>query len=202
MQSAYICFENKSMGATSESTNPKGPDQDNPKNEFTSSDKERPSELGAAQSDGPNPNDRQKLSSIIEMLEKIAKIKKMMTYDDSLQLKDFKFFIRTNKSTKGSKGPQQQHITQWGIYCLNPSYVFKQIVRDPDERPLSVILTSGTLQPFKILYQELKTSFKVKHVNEHFIDDSQVFATVINRDSEGNEFKFNFENKDMQATFR
>ena len=70
-----------------------------------SSDKERPSELGAAHSDRPNPNDRQKLSSIIEMLEKIAKIKRMMTYDDSLQLKDFKFFIRTNKSTKGSKGP-------------------------------------------------------------------------------------------------
>ncbi len=46
----------------------------------------------------------------------------------------------------------------------------------------------------KILYQELQTQFKVKLVNEHFIKKSQVFATVINADYEGREFKFNFEN--------
>ena len=46
----------------------------------------------------------------------------------------------------------------------------------------------------KILYQELKTHFKVKLVNEHFIDDEQVFATVVKDDFAGHPFKFNFEN--------
>ena len=46
----------------------------------------------------------------------------------------------------------------------------------------------------KILYQELRTQFKVKLVNEHFIEDSQVFATVIKDDYFNHPFKFNFEN--------
>lgn len=93
-------------------------------------------------------------------------------------------------------------MTQWGIQCLNPSYVFKQIANNQEERPLSVILTSGTLQPMKILYDELQTAFKVKLINEHFIDNSQVFATVVSQDYLGNPFKFNFENQNMRKTFR
>ena len=65
---------------------------------------------------------------------------------------------------------------------------------DKDERPRSVILTSGTLSPMRILYTELRTHFKVKLINEHFIEDSQVFASIISSDFMGSKFKFNFEN--------
>ena len=60
-------------------------------------------------------------------------------------------------------------MTGFGILCLNPSYIFRKLVEE--EKPRSIILTSGTLSPMKILYTELRTHFKVKLVNEHFIDD-------------------------------
>ena len=83
---------------------------------------------------------------------------------------------------------------------MNPSYIFRKLV--DEEQPRSIILTSGTLSPMKILYTELRTHFKVKLVNEHFIEDHRVFATIIKEDLHGNELKFNFENKDMKKSYR
>ncbi len=54
----------------------------------------------------------------------------------------------------------------------------------------------------KILYTELKTHFKVKLVNEHIIDDSKLFATVISKDLNGDDLRFNFENKNLRSSFR
>ena len=54
----------------------------------------------------------------------------------------------------------------------------------------------------RILYTELRTQFKVKLINEHFIEDSQVFASIISSDFMGSQFKFNFENQDMKKSFR
>ena len=54
----------------------------------------------------------------------------------------------------------------------------------------------------KILYTELRTHFKVKLVNEHFIEDNRVFASILDKDLSGNEFKFNFDNKDMKKSYR
>ena len=68
---------------------------------------------------------------------------------------------------------------------------------DPDRKPRSVILTSGTLSPMRILYSELRTHFKVKLINEHFIKDQQVFASIVTSDFMGSNFKFNFENQDI-----
>ena len=42
----------------------------------------------------------------------------------------------------------------------------------------------------------------MKLINEHFIDNSQVFATVVKEDYLGHPFKFNFENQDMRKSFR
>ena len=54
--------------------------------------------------------DPHKLSHIIEMLEKIAKIKRLISRDGdhALAQRDLKFFIRTNK---GMKGQVKHHIT-------------------------------------------------------------------------------------------
>jgi chromosome transmission fidelity protein 1 len=54
----------------------------------------------------------------------------------------------------------------------------------------------------KILYTELRTHFKVKLVNEHFIEDTRIFANIVDKDLQGNEFKFNFDNKDMRKSYR
>jgi hypothetical protein len=68
---------------------------------------------------------KSKVTLVIDMLEKIRKIKKLMhDYGKSVQdMCDFKCYIRTNRSFK-SKG-LDHHITQFGVHCLNPSYVFR-----------------------------------------------------------------------------
>ena len=135
------------------------------------------------------------------MLEKIKKIKSLLATTANGQVGDFKCFIRTNKNLKRQK-MNDQHITNFGIQCLNPSYVFKQLMNTDGEKPRSVILTSGTLSPMRIVYTELRTLFRVKLVNEHFIEDERVFATILSSDFAGNKFKFNFENRDMKKSFR
>jgi Rad3-related DNA helicase len=80
--------------------------------------------------------------------------------------------------------------------------VFKQLVMTDAEKLRSVILTSGTLSPMRIIYTELRTLFRVKLVNEHFIENERVFATILSSDFTGNKFKFNFENRDMKKSFR
>ena len=54
----------------------------------------------------------------------------------------------------------------------------------------------------KILQYDLDTEFKVKLVNEHFILDSQVFATIVSTDYQSNKFKFNFDNKDLNKSYK
>jgi len=96
------------------------------------------------------------------MFSKIRKIKMLMkSVSKSKKVDDFKMFIRTNKNNNYSKGSNlsEQHITHFGVHCLNPAYVFKQLLSD--EQPRSVILTSGTLSPMKILKYDLDSDFKV-----------------------------------------
>ena len=63
---------------------------------------------------------------------------------------DFRGFVKTDRDDL---------IISFGLLCLNPSYIFKNLLED--EKPRSVILTSGTLNPSKILETELQTEFKV-----------------------------------------
>lgn len=136
------------------------------------------------------------------MFTKIKKIKALLLTLPNKQVNDFKMFIRTNKNNNFKNQPKsEQHITHFGVHCLNPSYVFKQLLSN-DEKPRSIILTSGTLSPMKILQYDLNTEFKVKLVNEHFILDSQVFATIVSTDYQGNKFKFNFDNKDLNKSYK
>ena len=123
---------------------------------------------------------KRELSKIIEMFMKIKKIKVLLNTLQGHRTDEFKMFIRTNKNTSVNARPKQaghgkapldQHITHFGVHCLNPSHVFKQLL-EGSERPRSIILTSGTLSPMKILQYDLNTEFRVKLVNEHFIRNS------------------------------
>jgi Rad3-related DNA helicase len=66
--------------------------------------------------------------------------------------KDFAGFT---KFEKDEYGRWQDNLESFGILCLNPSYIFKKLIAE--ERPRSVILTSGTLNPLSILKKELDT---------------------------------------------
>ena len=63
-----------------------------------------------------------------------------------------------------------------GYICLNPSYIFKQLIV---KKPRSVILTSGTLTPMDSFSDELRTEFGVQLENSHAIDKSQLMVNVI-----------------------
>jgi hypothetical protein len=96
---------------------------------------------------------------------------------------DFRGFIK-RKTCSGE-------MLGFGIISLNPSIVFKELIEA--EKPRSVILTSGTLSPFKLFSSELKTQFDVTLENSHVIEEGRVLARIIDKDFYGRELKFNFE---------
>lgn len=66
--------------------------------------------------------------------------------------RDFTGFTKFEKDDYGS---WQDNLESFGMLCLNPSYIFKKLLSE--EKPRSVILTSGTLNPLSVLKKELDT---------------------------------------------
>lgn len=66
-----------------------------------------------------------KICVIIEILEKMRKIKRL---DEFRLFNDFKSFVRTNKPYKNQISRIKEHTTGFGILCLNPSFIFRKIV--------------------------------------------------------------------------
>jgi Rad3-related DNA helicase len=63
-------------------------------------------------------------------------------------------------------------------------------------KPLSIILTSGTLSPLEQLDKELGIPFKEKLSNDHVINESQIYPVIMGSGIHGRRFKFNFDTKD------
>ena len=62
------------------------------------------------------------------------------------------------------------------LVCLNPGIGFADLNLF---KPLSIILTSGTLTPLESFETELMTKFPVKLINDHVIDTKlQVFSSA------------------------
>lgn len=59
----------------------------------------------------------------------------------------------------------------------------------------SIILTSGTLTPFKPLISELGIPITVSLENPHIVDTSQVCVKVISYGSDGEQLLSNYENR-------
>jgi len=62
------------------------------------------------------------------------------------------------------------------LRCFNPAICFEEIKL---QRPRTVILTSGTLEPFNSFELQLKLSFPIKLVNNHVIDPKRQCYTMI-----------------------
>jgi len=55
----------------------------------------------------------------------------------------------------------------FSLWCLNPAVGFSFM---KEQKPLSVILTSGTLTPFNSFESELQLEFPIQLINKHVID--------------------------------
>lgn len=74
-----------------------------------------------------------------KLVENLQKMKNIRSITSPSVRTDFTGFVKTNKVN------QNETITSFGILCLNPSYIFRRLIEE--EKPHSVILTSGTLTP-------------------------------------------------------
>ncbi len=63
-----------------------------------------------------------------------------------------------------------------GCQAFYAEQFFKRV---QEGKPRSIIITSGTLTPFSEIESELKVSFPIKLVNDHVIDRSNIFMSVL-----------------------
>lgn len=77
------------------------------------------------------------------------------------------------------------------FWCLNPGITFKQIVQEL--KPISIVLTSGTMSPMDSYEAELKIDFKLKLSCRHVIDpEKQVFVRVVKNSLNRQLFNFSY----------
>jgi Rad3-related DNA helicase len=69
-------------------------------------------------------------------------------------------------------------------------------------KPLSIILTSGTLQPFDPLMDELGIKFEVTLANKHVIKKDQIHPGIITEGINSLALNFKFENRENVAMLR
>ncbi|CAI2371405.1 unnamed protein product [Moneuplotes crassus] len=100
---------------------------------------------------------------------------------------DFHICITQEVSQKKSS------ITNFGIWCTNPGFSFKDI---EDLGVRSIILTSGTLSPMDSFAVELQSEFPIQLENSHVIKPKQVCMGVLPRGINGNEFTFTYTRRD------
>jgi Rad3-related DNA helicase len=73
--------------------------------------------------------------------------------------------------------------------CCNPGFLFSCIVR---EKPVGLLLTSGTLSPLDTMESELQIPFQHQLKCPHVVNKSQVFATVVERSENYTSFNFSY----------
>ena len=80
------------------------------------------------------------------------------------------------------------------FWCLNPGITFQSIV---DElKPVSILLTSGTLSPIESYEAELKIPFEVKLSCKHVIDpEKQILVRVVKNSLNRYNLNFNYNSR-------
>jgi regulator of telomere elongation helicase 1 len=100
-----------------------------------------------------------------------------------------------NFSLEQSSDPSSFQVSYW---CLNPGVTFNAISM---LKPISIILTSGTLSPLESYEAELKLPFETKISCSHVIDpQKQVFARIVERGLNNIKMDFSYlgrNNEDM-----
>lgn len=86
------------------------------------------------------------------------------------------------------------------FWCHDPGIGFRYLQQFS---PRNIILTSGTLTPFKYFESELKTNFKVQLVNNHIIDiKSQCLSVILKKGINNSPIQLSYENRDNEASIK
>ena len=130
-----------------------------------------------------------KISILIKIFTIISQI-----VDNSLLQKSYTFFMENEKKVFYNKETNniENIIRKFNIFCFNPKIEFLDILNN---NPFSLILTSGTLTPFKIFEDELDIKFKTTLENKHIVPNEQIKFTIISNYSETGRFRFDYENR-------
>ena len=94
------------------------------------------------------------IAQLMDVFQKMKTIRKLGA--SPAVVRDFTGFTKFSRDKERSR---QENLESFGLFCLNPSYIFNKLISE--EQPRSVILTSGTLNPLSVLKKELAVDFKV-----------------------------------------
>lgn len=95
-----------------------------------------------------------KVKNALKTVQHLSKISEKERQDFCLYIEEVRFIANKQQAGQSYEATKRQ----LGYICLNPSYIFKQLV---DKKPRSIILTSGTLTPMDSFSDELRTEFGV-----------------------------------------
>ena len=98
--------------------------------------------------------------------------------------------IQTNKESNNIN--EITKIRKFNILCFNPQIQFSDILK---RNPYSIILTSGTLTPFKIFEDELQIKFNITLENQHIVPIDQFKFDIITNYSETGKYRFDYNNR-------
>ena len=130
----------------------------------------------------------------INILLKIFTIISQLENNKSLQ-KSYTFYFENEKKTIYNKDTSEidkiDIIKKFNIFCFSPHIEFNDILKN---NPFSIILTSGTLTPFKLFEDELNIKFKTTLENTHIVPSEQIKFSIITEYSNGT-YRFDYENR-------
>ena len=130
-----------------------------------------------------------KISILIKILYVISELSKNITNQNF-----YTFFMdieekiqKNNDSTETIK-----KIKKINIFCFSPQLEFSDILKS---NPYSIIFTSGTLSPFKILEDELQIKFDITLENQHIVPIDQFKFDIVTDYSENGKYRFDYNNR-------
>ena len=133
--------------------------------------------------------------SKISILLKILNIISQLINDINLQ-KSYYFFMENEEKKQFSKESNEINkidiIRKFNIFCFNPKIEFCDIL---ENSPFSIILTSGTLTPFKLFEDELQIKFDSTLENEHIAPNDQIRFEIISNYSQNQEYIFDYNHR-------
>ena len=132
-----------------------------------------------------------KISVLLKILTIISKI----ILDKNLQ-KSYTFYIENEEKKKYNQNTNEidnyDFIRKLNIFCFSPKIEFSDILKN---NPFSIILTSGTLAPFKIYEDELNIKFESTLENEHIVPEDQIQVNIISNYSTNGRYLFDYKNR-------
>lgn len=88
--------------------------------------------------------------------------------------------------------------TSLKFHCLSPAHAFLRI---KNHRPRSIILCSGTLSPLESWETDLGVHFECKMKVNSFIQNHQLSATVLSKNSSNEVYDFSFHMKKRKVQY-